>query len=276
MGLDKARRMIKIEPYDNLMTCIKTGSEFNGSVVMWTYAYLIDDSLIDAGCPNASGEIQEFAARNPIRRVFVTHTHEDHLGCCSVLAPESEIYATPPVAEFLKNPKILPDFFVMVWGQPEPVHEVMPMPQQFEIGDLSLEWILLPGHTDHMIGFYEKERGWLFSADAVPLPSRKELAMPDENVPQMIATMEMIQKLELNILFDGHRGPVEDPYEYIQKRIDFLKDLQESIKELHSQGQDIPEIQESLGIEAPWYAGMTEGRFTVNHLIKSLIFDEVP
>ncbi|MFX1260516.1 MAG: MBL fold metallo-hydrolase [Promethearchaeota archaeon] len=268
--------MIEIEPYDNLMTCIKTGSEFNGSVVMWTYAYRIEDSLIDAGCPNASREIQEFATRNPIRRVFVTHTHEDHLGCCSVLAPESEIYATPPVAEFLKNPKALPDFFVMVWGQPEPVHEVLPMPQQFEIGDLSFEWLSLPGHTDHMIGFYERERGWLFSADAVPLPSRKELAMPDENVPEMIATMEKIQKLELNILFDGHRGPVEDPYEYIQKRIDFLKELQESVRELHGQGQDIPEIQESLGIEAPWYAGMTEGRFTVDHLIKSLIFDEVP
>ena len=77
------------------------------------------------------------------------------------------------------------------------------------------------------------------------------------------------------MLFDGHRGPVENPYEYIQKRIDYLKDAQASIKKLHSQGQDIPEIQESLGIEEPWYVGMTEGRFRIDHLIKSLLFDEV-
>jgi glyoxylase-like metal-dependent hydrolase (beta-lactamase superfamily II) len=268
--------MIEIEPYDDLVTCIKTGSDMNGSVVMWTNAYLIGETLIDAGCPNASREFKEFAAKNPIRRVFLTHTHEDHIGCCSVLAPEAEIYATAPVAEFLKDPIVLPDFFVMVWGQPEPVLGVLSMPKEFEIGNLSFEWLSLSGHTDHMIGFYEKERGWLFSADAVPLPSRKELAMPEENIPEMIATMEKIQKLELNILFDGHRGPVEDPYDYIQKRIDFLKDLQASIRELHSQGQDIPEIQENLGIEAPWYTDMTEGRFRVDHLIKSLLFDEVP
>ena len=267
--------MIEIDSYDDLVTCVKTGSEMNGSVVMWTYAYLIGDTLIDAGCPNASKEIKDFAANNPVRRVYVTHAHEDHLGGCAVLAPDAEIYATPPVTEALKNPEALPDFFVMVWGQPEPVPEVLPMPQKFEIGDLSLEWLSLPGHTDHMIGFYEKERGWLFSADAVPLPSRKQLAMPDENVPEMIATMEKIQNLNLNLLFDGHRGPVENPHEYIQKRIDYLKDVQASIKKLHSQGQDIPEIQEGLGIEGPWYVGMTEGRFRIDHLIKSLLFDEV-
>lgn len=267
--------MIEIDPYDDLVTCVKTGSEMNGSVVMWTYAYLIGDTLLDAGCPNAAKEIKEFEASNPISRVYVTHAHEDHLGGCAVLAPEAEIYATPPVAKALKNPEALPDFFVMVWGQPEPVPEVLPMPKKFELGDLSLEWLSLPGHTDHMIGFYEKERGWLFSADAVPLPSRKQLAMPDENVPEMIATMEKIQDLNLNKLFDGHRGPVEAPEEYIQKRIDYLKDLQGSIKELHSQGHDIPEIQERLGIEGPWYVDMTEGRFRIDHLIRSLIFDEV-
>jgi glyoxylase-like metal-dependent hydrolase (beta-lactamase superfamily II) len=268
--------MIMIDPYDDLVTCIKTGSEMNGSVVMWTYAYLIEDTLLDAGCANAASEIKGFTASNPVRRVYVTHTHEDHLGSCAVLAPEAEIYATPSVAKILKNPEALPDFFVMVWGQPEPVPEVLSMPKKFEIGDLSLEWLSLPGHTDHMIGFYEKERGWLFSADAVPLPSMKQLAMPDENVTEMIATMEKIQNLHLNVLFDGHRGPVESPHEYIQKRIDYLKELQVSIKELHDQGHDIPAIQENLGIEAPWYMGMTEGRFRIDHLIRSLLFDKVP
>lgn len=265
--------MIEIAPYNDLVTCVKTGSDFIGKVVMWTYAYLIEDVLIDAGCPNAAKEVDEFAATNPIKRVYVSHTHEDHTGGCAILAQKAEIYATPPVAEVLKNPEKLPDFFVMIWGQPEPVPDVLPMPNRFEIGDLSFEWLLLPGHTDHMVGFYERERGWLFSADAVPLPSKKQLAMPDENVTAMITTMEMIQNLELNLLFDGHRGPVEAPREYIQIRIDYLKELQASIKDLHNQGQDIPEIQESLGIEGPWYMEMTEGRFRIDHLIRSLLFD---
>lgn len=265
--------MIEIVPYSNLITCIKTGSEMNGSVVMWTYSYLIGDTLLDAGCPNSCEEFREFAASSPIRRVYVTHTHEDHLGCCSVLSEEADIYATPPVAEFLKSPIELPNFFVLVWGQPKPVSKVLPMPDRFEVGELTFEPFDLPGHTDHMIGFYEQEKGWLFSADAVPLPSRKELAMPDENVPMMIASMERIQELDLDILFCGHRGPVEKPKEYIQKRIDYLKEIQEKSRVLYSEGRSIEQIQEALGIEGPWYMEMTEGRFRVDHLLKSLIED---
>ena len=83
----------------------------------------------------------------------------------------------------------------MVWGQPEPVEDVEPMPPTFSVGNWQFEVVPLPGHYEGMVGFYEKEKGWLFSADAVPLPSRRQIAMPEENVPQMIATMERLLRI---------------------------------------------------------------------------------
>ncbi|MHA2377847.1 MAG: MBL fold metallo-hydrolase [Candidatus Thorarchaeota archaeon] len=266
--------MIEIVPYDDIVTCIKTGTEIDGSVVMWAYSYLIGDTLFDAGCPNAIEEFMEFVSSHPVKHVYVSHAHEDHSGGCSALAEKATIYATPPVSSALKDPEVLSDFFVMVWGQPEPVKVIAPMPDHFRVGDLNFEVISLPGHNKDMVGFYERERGWLFSADAVPVPSRKRLSMSDENIPQTIATLEKIQALNLNVLFDSHRGPVENPLEHIQTRIDHLKDLQMKVKELHAKGRSISEIQDDLQLEGPWYLEMTKDRFGIEFVIRSLILDD--
>jgi glyoxylase-like metal-dependent hydrolase (beta-lactamase superfamily II) len=176
--------MIEVVPYDDTVTCIKTGTEIDGRVVMWAYSYMIGDTLFDTGCPNAIEEFMEFMSGNPVKHVYVSHAHEDHSGGCSALAESATIYATPPVSNALKDPEVLPDFFVMVWGQPDPVKEVAPMPDYFSVGNLNFEVIPLPGHNKDMVGFYEREKGWLFSADAVPVPSRKSVSMSDENTPQ--------------------------------------------------------------------------------------------
>ena len=86
--------------------------------------------------------------------------------------------------------------------------------------------------------------------------------------------MEVIQKLNLRVLFDGHKGPVENPREYVQRRIDYLKEIQSAVKNHGAQGLTITEIQEKLRIVGPWYADMTEGRFCVGNLIRSLMQDE--
>ncbi|MFW9799666.1 MAG: MBL fold metallo-hydrolase [Candidatus Thorarchaeota archaeon] len=266
--------MIEIVPYDDSVTCIKTASEIDGDVIMWAYSFLIGDTLFDAGCPNAIEEFKEFASGHQIKKVYISHAHEDHSGCCSALADNAEIYATPPVAKALREPEELTDFFVMVWGQPDPVEKVLPMPDRFSVGDLNFGVMPLPGHNEDMVGFYEPENGWLFSADAVPLPSRMRMAMSDENLPQTIATLEKIQELDLTVLFDSHRGPVESPREHIQIRIDYLKDLQNKVKELDEKGRSIQEIQEDLQFEGPWYVELTKGRFGVDYVIRSLIYDE--
>ena len=66
--------------------------------------------------------------------------------------------------------------------------------------------------------------------------------MPEENIPQMVATMEKIRDMDIEILFDSHRGPIENPREHIQIRIDYIKKVKEEAQALHQAGKSIEEI----------------------------------
>lgn len=267
--------MFEVEPYNEDVTLVKTATAMeDGQPIMWAIAYLIKDTLFDAGCANALEDIEKFAAETEINKVYVSHAHEDHYGGCSAFAPSSTIYAMEQDIEIVKNPPTIPEFFDIVWGQPKPVADVEKMPLQFTIGEFEFEVVTLPGHGHQMVGFYEANRKWLFSADAVPVPSRKIIAMPDENIHHMIETLEKIAKMDIEILFDSHRGPVISPQEYVQTRIDFLKDIRVKVLKLHEKGLTVSEIQEALELKGPWYLEMTQGRFGIDIFLESILFDE--
>jgi glyoxylase-like metal-dependent hydrolase (beta-lactamase superfamily II) len=268
------RDMMEVVPFDETVTCIKTGAAREGQVIMWAYAYHIGDALLDGACSNAGDDLRQYAARHQIKRVFVTHTHEDHYGGCWLLAPRATVFATPSATKELRTPPKYNEFFRLVWGQPEPLKNVEPMPSSFSVKGLRFDVVQLPGHYEQMVGFYEPKRKWLFSADAVPLASRKEIAMPEENVPQMIVTMERILTMDVEVLFDGHRGPVLEPRVHIRARVDYLQALQRRVQELHSEGKSITEIQATLGFQEPWYLPWTERRFGIDYLIRSLVADK--
>ncbi len=241
---------------------------------MWVYSYKILDTLFDAGAANAREEFRKYLEGTTIDAVYISHSHEDHVGCADLFDGKGRIYAWKSAIDILRNPPELGEFFQFVWGQPLPTKNVEPMPSTFDIGPYHFEVIAVPGHQEDMVAFFETNHKWLFSADAVPLPSRKYIAMPDENVPRMIATLERLQSLEIEVLFDAHRGPIQSPREHIQKRIDYLKETQQRVKELDKEGLDYTQMMEKLELNPPWYVEMTKDRFAVEFFLRSLLQDE--
>ncbi len=268
--------MMEIKQFGDTVTCIKTASPLSGQAIMWVYAYLVEDVLIDAGCWNAVEELRSFAQLHSVKRVFVTHNHEDHYGGSAAFLPNAEVFAGPVTLKALHEPYPLPEFFQFVWGLPEPVAEAQEFTEPLlTVGDLAFEIMDLSGHCEEMMGFWEPDRRWFFSSDAVPLPSRKQMAMPEENIPKMIQRMHEIQDKKPEVLFDGHRGPIVDPAKHIATRILFLSELQSQVKEWVAEGKTILEIKTALGFPEPWYLPNTEGRFGVEHLLRSLAEDQV-
>jgi hypothetical protein len=47
------------------------------------------------------------------------------------------------------------------------------------------------------------------------------------------------------------------------------------VLKLHEEGKTIPEIQEALKLEGPWYLEMTQGRFGIDIFLNSLVFDKI-
>ena len=265
--------MIEVNAYNKRITWVKSASALGDQAIMWVYAYHVGDTLLDAGCANAQEELRRWTEDHKIERVMVSHSHEDHYGGCAAF-PKATIFADPITRELIQKPPDYSEFFRFVWGQPEPIPNVEMMPSEFAISDLEFQVIELPGHCEGMVGFWEPNQGWFFSADAVPLPSRKQIAMPEENIPQMVETMKRIRSLGIEVLFDGHRGPIENPDKHIQMRIDFLVDLQKRVTKMSQEGKTIKEIQDFLDFPTPWYLPNTEGRFGIDFLIRSLLEDE--
>ena len=268
--------MIEVTQFKDSVNCIKTASPLGDQAIMWVYAYQIGDLVFDAGCANAITELREHKSKYPINRVFVTHNHEDHFGGCSAFLPEAKVFAGPVTLQSVHEPYRLPEFFGWVWGQPSPVKHAQRLEESTIVADdYQFEVVDLSGHCEEMFGFWEPEQRWLFSADAVPLPSRKQMAMPEENIPRMIQRMKEIQDMQVEVLFDGHRGPIENPQEHIETRITFLTDLYERIQQMAGEGKSRLEIKTVLSFPEPWYLPNTENRFAVDHLIRSLLEDTV-
>jgi len=268
--------MLEVTPFVDQVTCIKTASPLGDQAIMWVCAYLVGDVLFDAGCANAISELQEYSKKRSVRRVYVTHNHEDHYGGCAAFVPKAEVFAGPVTVKSVYKPYPLPQFFQWVWGEPKPVKEAHKFEESsISVGELNFEVVDLSGHCEEMFGFWESEKGWFFSADAVPLPSRKQMAMPEENIPKMIARMKEIRDLGVKVLFDGHLGPIPNPREHIETRINYLSQLQTQVLSMVETGKTIPEIKTELGFPEPWYLPNTEGRFAIEHLIQSLLEDSV-
>ena len=89
----------------------------------------------------------------------------------------------------------------------------------------------------------------------------------------MIARMEQILSLKPQVLFDGHRGPIKEPAEHVQTRIDFLKNLQRQIRTLGEEGMTLTQIKDILSFPEPWYLPQTKARFGIEHLIRSFLED---
>jgi hypothetical protein len=87
--------------------------------------------------------------------------------------------------------------------------------------------------------------------------------------------MEKIRDMDIEILFDSHRGPIDNPREHIQTRIDYINMIGKEARTLHESGKSIEEIQNALGLEGPWYLEMTKDRFGIDFFLKSLLFDTV-
>ncbi len=268
--------MIEIEPFNEDVMGIKTASSMGGRAIIWVYAYQLGDVVFDAGCGNAIEELRVHAKAHSVKRVYVSHDHEDHIGGCAAFVPEAEVFAGPVTLEAVHKPYPLPEFFQFVWGNLTPVPEAKVLDaSSIVVGDATFEVVDLSGHSQEMFGLWDPERRWLFSADAVPLPSQKQIAMFDENIPKTIQRMKEIQDMNVAVLFDAHWGPIVEPHDHIETRIRFLTDIGVQVRELAAAGKSIPEIKDVLKFPEPWYLPNTEGRFGIEHLIQSLIKDNI-
>lgn len=194
-------------------------------------------TLIDASVPGSGPVIAEAIrglGRSPqdVRRLLLTHFHEDHAGSAAEIAgwADVEVVAHRADAPFIRGheqgpPPVLADWERQLWDR---VHAgmshqpVMPVRVDREIGDgevidlgagIEAVAVAVPGHTPGSVGFHLPEARLLFTGDAVartPDGERVILGVFNTDPARAAESCQRLAALDVEIACFGHGDPVAD------------------------------------------------------------------
>ena len=249
------------------------GREYQGRVLYWTAAYLVEGLLIDTGCPHTSAELTAFLEGQHLNLAVNTHHHEDHIGANHQLQQQFKIpimasrESAPLIAQ---SPKLLP-YQEVVWGHPVPT-VVNVLPDEVETENYHFDVIETPGHCTGHVAFVEMTRGWCFTGDL--FISREPKAMrPEEDIYEIARSMKKLVDLQTErlTLFTGLGNLVEDGKAALQSCIDYIHGFSERARELERQGLSTGAMVNQLFGRESILAGLTDGHISSENVVRALL-----
>lgn len=264
--------MIEVERVKEVIK-IRMANRLFGRPLYYTAAYWVDGLLIDTGCPRTSQELSSLIEELGLERIVNTHSHEDHIGGNALLQERlgAEILAHPLALPLLADPRRLglQPYRRLIWGSPAP-SQGSPVPGVVATRHYSFKVIPTPGHSEDHISLHEPRQGWLFTGDAYIGGVDKAL-QAGSDIYAIIASLKRLRDLPAKRLFQGSGTVRDDPQEAIEKKVEYLEELREKMRQLHGQGLSPREIRDRLLGGEPPIAYWTLGHFSGLNLVRSYL-----
>jgi glyoxylase-like metal-dependent hydrolase (beta-lactamase superfamily II) len=249
------------------------GREYQGRVLYWTAAYLVDGLLIDTGCPHTAEEFTRFLEGRHLDFAVNTHHHEDHVGANHLLQQRFNmpIVASRKAAPRIGQPAELRPYQELVWGYPVPT-KVGIVPSQVKTENHRFEVMETPGHCPDHVSLVEVTQGWCFTGDL--FISREPKAMrPEEDVYEIARSMKKLIDLPTGklTLFTGLGNVMEDGRESLHFCIDYIQGLSRRARELERQGLPTGDMVNQLFGRESILAGLTGGHISSENVVRALL-----
>jgi glyoxylase-like metal-dependent hydrolase (beta-lactamase superfamily II) len=197
-----------------------------------SHAYILgnpdshDLSMVDVGLIGRGdgklNQIEEVGiGRDDIKRIILTHTHFDHIGCIKeVIAglPHVEVWVHHIEGDYLERGderiihgnEMFAGFIRSQYGVRNgsyrlPVHRKLSEGDVLEIGGLTWEVLHIPGHSAGGIGLYDARNKVLIPGDTVYADyniGRFDLYSADGK--QLRRSLERLAQLDAEVLLPGH------------------------------------------------------------------------
>lgn len=179
--------------------------------------------VIDAGC---SVETIKKITNKPIKAVFITHGHFDHIKDIEEYNDLNiPIYAHKEIEKIISNPNLNAS---LLFNQPSTykINNIKHIKNEqiIEIDGHKIKCIHSPGHSiDSMC--YLVDNSILFSGDTVFSVAVGRDDLPTGNTTELINSLNKILNLDYNYLYTGHGRPSskEEQKQNIPKWIDYLE-----------------------------------------------------
>ncbi|MFE5207195.1 MBL fold metallo-hydrolase [Streptomyces sp. NPDC056600] len=188
-------------------------------------AYLWRDgdelTLIDTGTVDRAARIEK-ALDGELRRIVLTHWHEDHAGSAAELAARhgAEVVAHRLEAPVIRGeaagaPAVLAEFELPIRASLPPLPPAPPcrVDREVEDGDV-LEFgggavvVAVPGHTDGSIALHLPGPRVLFTGDAVANVGRTTLGVFNTDRARAVESLRRLAGLDVDTAVFGHGDPV--------------------------------------------------------------------
>jgi hydroxyacylglutathione hydrolase len=156
--------------------------------------------------------LEDVISSKNISQVLLTHGHIDHVGGIIALQPkiDLEVVASEIEAQHLKSgdSSYIEPFMGSQCPPIEITKEVIEG-DVLHVGDFSFRILHTPGHTHGSISLWDETKQILISGDTVfPQGSFGRTDLRTGSNEQMVASLERLSKLDIQVLLPGHMPPV--------------------------------------------------------------------
>jgi glyoxylase-like metal-dependent hydrolase (beta-lactamase superfamily II) len=159
-------------------------------------------------------ELSRRFPQKPVRWVFYSHNHLDHIGGAAELHP-SEVIAHRGVMQYVAD-----------WPQASvlPVTHPLDGDSTLQLGAVTVRLLYLGhSHTDTLYAFHFPEQRTVFAPDTAFLHSLPPFGLPDYYYPGYIRALDRIAGIDFDLCIPAHfaRGTKAQFLEFRQLMIDF-------------------------------------------------------
>lgn len=220
---------------------------------MTVYCYAFGDVMVDTALSHMQKEALTIASKHKIKRIYLTHHHEDHSGNADVLKRrlKTQIYGHPITMEKLSAPfRILP-YQKYVWGKATP-SDIKMVPSKIDTVLGKMIPVYTPGHSQDHTSYLIRNAGVLFSGDLY-LGDKIKYFRSDEDMGTQIESLKKILSLDFQILLCSHSPKRKDGKEHIKRKLEFLQNLYGNIILLWDKGMSEKQIFCSLNLKEDYF-----------------------
>jgi endoribonuclease LACTB2 len=235
------------------------------------HCFIVDGVLIDTGAKSLEKQFNPFFKQHKIDQVVITHFHEDHTGCAAFLHKELQlpIYMNDKMLDYCKEKPDYPMYRKLFWGKRSPF-QARTIGETFSSNHATWDVIETPGHAIDHLAFLNRGTGQLFTGDLY-CQEKTKVILREESIPTIIESLKRVLTYNFEDVFCSHAGYLKEGRAALDRKLNYLLDLQGKVIKLYEDGMSPKLISKTLFPKKYPITLLSSGEWESLHIINSII-----